>query len=91
MVDTTSAPSVDTRDPVCGMKVSCATARFITRHAGQCHYFCSNHCQNKFETDPDAYLEGRPAVEPVPEGAHFTLKLGTSLIGHDTITYQVPV
>ena len=48
------------KDPVCGMDVNPQTAQHHTEHSGECYYFCSSGCQNKFEADPDAYL--RPAV-----------------------------
>jgi xanthine dehydrogenase accessory factor len=43
-------------DPVCGMTVDVATARFTSEHAGQKFYFCAARCQQFFEKDPQAYL-----------------------------------
>jgi xanthine dehydrogenase accessory factor len=43
-------------DPVCGMLVDVATARFSTEHGGQTYYFCCPACKKKFEGDPDRYL-----------------------------------
>ena len=42
-------------DPVCGMTVETGTARFKTIHQGETYYFCSAHCQSKFEQNPTAY------------------------------------
>ena len=43
-------------DPVCGMTVAVATARYRATHAGLTYYFCSAGCQAKFEADPQPYL-----------------------------------
>lgn len=43
-------------DPVCHMEVEVATARWITEHAGETHYFCSPGCKAAFEKDPSAFL-----------------------------------
>ena len=56
---TPAATGVKTRpvkDPVCGMTVDPATATHHADHDGQTWYFCSAHCQTKFEADPCHYL-----------------------------------
>ena len=58
----TSAASKRVTDPVCGMKVDPATA-ISHQHAGMQHYFCSQHCREKFRVDPDRYLTTEPAVQ----------------------------
>ena len=45
-------------DPVCGMSVDIAAARFVSHYAGAEVYFCAAGCQRAFESDPSAY--GRP-------------------------------
>ncbi|HET8825187.1 MAG TPA: HAD-IC family P-type ATPase, partial [Terriglobales bacterium] len=52
-----SKPGESVRDPVCGMNVNPATAKFKTEHAGKSYYFCSASCLQKFNTNPSAYLE----------------------------------
>ncbi len=42
-------------DPVCGMKVDRAKALRL-EHAGRTYHFCSEHCRDQFEADPQAYL-----------------------------------
>jgi uncharacterized protein len=37
------------RDPVCGMQVEKAHAPASREHAGERHYFCSDHCAEQFE------------------------------------------
>jgi uncharacterized membrane protein YraQ (UPF0718 family)/YHS domain-containing protein len=51
-------------DPVCGMQIDRAKAASVQR-AGETYYFCSDHCRDTFEADPDRYARG--AVE---RGAH---------------------
>ena len=43
-------------DPVCGMTVDVATARYRTVHDGETYYFCSAGCLSRFEEDPAAFL-----------------------------------
>jgi len=43
-------------DPVCGMTVEIATARYVAAHAGQTYYFCSAGCKRSFEKEPEKYL-----------------------------------
>ena len=39
-------------DPVCGMTVTVADARWVTEHDGQTFYFCAPGCQGAFASDP---------------------------------------
>ena len=43
-------------DPVCGMTVEVAGARFTTVHDGRTYYFCSAGCLSSFEADPARYV-----------------------------------
>jgi xanthine dehydrogenase accessory factor len=53
-------PAVEGRheeiDPVCGMTVDVATARYRTTHEGRTYYFCSAGCQERFTQDPAPFL-----------------------------------
>lgn len=57
-----SAPPVEPEprheeiDPVCGMTVDVATARYRTVHEGRTYYFCSAGCLERFASDPAAFL-----------------------------------
>jgi len=42
------------RDPVCGMQVETAHAPASLLHAGERFYFCSDHCAERFSTEPEA-------------------------------------
>ena len=60
-------------DPVCGMKVTVATAAHKAQHAGHTHYFCSSKCVAKFNAEPERYLKPAVAKEPeMPVGTIYT-------------------
>ena len=60
------APAAEARheeiDPVCGMTVDVATARYATTHNGRTYHFCSAGCLERFTADPAAFV-------PVPTEA----------------------
>ncbi len=43
-------------DPVCGMTVEIAGARYTAEHAGQIYYFCCPGCRRTFQKDPAKYV-----------------------------------
>ncbi len=43
-------------DPVCGMTVP-ANSGYTKVHQGTLYHFCSKNCLDKFDTDPQKYLE----------------------------------
>ena len=53
---TDQADPTEALDPVCGMTVEIATARYTSDHAGQTYYFCAAGCKRSFDKDPDKYL-----------------------------------
>jgi len=53
---TAATSEAEAVDPVCGMLVETATARFTTVHDGTTYYFCCPACKKKFEKDPAQYL-----------------------------------
>ena len=52
------------RDPVCGMEVDPATAKWKTIYKGAVYYFCSEACLREFERDPEHYLTHGPKGMP---------------------------
>jgi P-type Cu+ transporter len=54
-------PAVLERDPVCGMDVNAATAKYVHWHGGKNYYFCCAGCADKFKADPAKYLTNPPA------------------------------
>jgi P-type Cu+ transporter len=55
----TFTPTLE-RDPVCGMNVDPATAKYTAEHAGKRYFFCCGHCADKFLAHPQGYLN-KPA------------------------------
>ena len=49
------------KDPVCGMTVDPATARFRHVHDGRTYYFCSESCLRRFRENPGAFLQSAKA------------------------------
>ncbi len=50
------------RDPVCGMTVDPASARYHTEHAGKPYYFCGARCLDRFTAAPERFLAPAPPV-----------------------------
>lgn len=51
-------------DPVCGMTVDTATAKFTTQYQGETLYFCAPGCKKAFEQAPEQYVKrGQQAQE----------------------------
>jgi len=61
----TPAESALVKDPVCGMTVDPATARWTHRHDGRDFYFCGQGCMKRFVTEPAKYLAAT-AITPAP-------------------------
>ena len=67
------AAAHEVKDPVCGMTVDPATAKFQAEHGGHSYYFCSAKCHDKFVADPAAYLGQAPvAAAPAAAGTIYT-------------------
>jgi P-type Cu+ transporter len=49
-------------DPVCGMEVDSSTD-LRTEYRGETYYFCSPGCLERFEQDPEQYLDGEKRME----------------------------
>jgi YHS domain-containing protein len=52
------------RDPVCGMHVDRNKA-LTTEHGSHNYYFCSEHCRQRFQVDPEEFV-GSGALRPEP-------------------------
>jgi uncharacterized protein len=44
-------------DPVCGMQVDTATAKFKSELKGTTYYFCSPGCKESFDRNPDSFVK----------------------------------
>jgi Cu+-exporting ATPase len=73
--DVADQASKTERDPVCSMMVDPARKPHKCIHQGKTIYFCAAKCREKFEADPQKYLEpGKPDVPaaPLPSGTFYT-------------------
>lgn len=48
-------------DPVCGMVVREDAGKPTSTYKGTTYYFCSDHCRESFDKDPEKYLAMKPA------------------------------
>lgn len=71
-----ASPSPDAaktgRDPVCGMSVDIATAQHRLTHDHTDYAFCSARCLDRFQTDPEKFLNPSPTDPPDDPGAIYT-------------------
>jgi Cu+-exporting ATPase len=51
-------------DPVCGMALNPHEALAQSAHKGKVYYFCSEECRQKFDLQPQKYLERQLEREP---------------------------
>ena len=58
-------------DPVCGMEIEEADAVGTHRHNGTTYYFCHPSCLERFEKNPNEFLEPAAPATPAPVGATF--------------------
>lgn len=45
------------KDPVCGMQIDEKSAVGKSDYKGKTYYFCSSHCLESFNKQPDKYIE----------------------------------
>ena len=57
------------RDPVCGMSVEIARAQHRLTHDHTDYAFCSAHCLDRFQADPEKFLNPVPADSQADPGA----------------------
>src|SRR5580700_1981100 len=93
------------KDPVCGMSVNPATAKYRLEHGGTSHYFCCDGCAEKFKADPEKYLSqtprpnssslitlGAPAVRTtVPEAIVSSVDQSSNQLPADQPNYVCPM
>jgi len=53
------------KDPVCGMIVKKADAKYTFAYKGTTYYFCSQGCQDAFSKEPEKYLAAGAAAKPM--------------------------
>jgi YHS domain-containing protein len=52
-----SAKSAAAKDPICGMSVAPATARWVSDYQGTKYHFCSKGCKDTFDKNPVGYIK----------------------------------
>jgi Cu+-exporting ATPase len=57
-------------DPVCGMRVNTQTAKHRSAYQGQDYFFCSARCRERFEAEPEEFLQPK---HPEPAAAAGTI------------------
>src|SRR5436190_15993368 len=62
------SPAGMATDPVCGMSVDPATARYRTEHAGTEYFFCGARCLECFTAKPERFLGARKPAAAAPAG-----------------------
>ncbi|MEO1422013.1 MAG: heavy metal translocating P-type ATPase [Pseudomonadota bacterium] len=62
MTDVATAPETITRDPVCGMTVDPDAGKPRTEHGDHTYHFCHDGCREKFEKDPENYVQAEDPV-----------------------------
>jgi Cu(I)/Ag(I) efflux system membrane fusion protein len=61
----TTSPSADVRDPVCGMTLKPGEVAFKETYQGKTFNFCSDSCRKKFLADPGKYAAEKAAVASI--------------------------
>ena len=56
------------KDPVCGMSVKIAGAKYTYDYKGMTYYFCSEGCKTAFSKEPDKYLVKKDVTKPMGQG-----------------------
>ena len=48
------------KDPVCGMDVDPANSAGTSSYKDETIYFCNPHCKERFDADPDSFMNAVP-------------------------------
>lgn len=75
------AETLSDRDPVCGMVVQ-ADSTFVSAVGGRTLRFCSPHCLQQFQQEPQKYLADRTSApdDPVEPGQQFVCPMHPDVI-----------
>ena len=71
---------LESRDPVCGMRVHRATAGHFVSDAGERWFFCSERCRERFEASPEEFLGGPAPPTPPPPGLRYTCPMDPEIV-----------
>src|ERR1700726_4235380 len=68
-------------DPVCGMAVDPATARYRTGYRGRDYVFCGARCLERFAAAPERFLTAAPPAAPeAAAGATWTCPMHPEIV-----------
>ena len=59
-------------DPVCGMSVTRETAKHRFAYRGQDYFFCGARCRERFEAEPEKFLQPKAPEPAAPAGTIYT-------------------
>lgn len=84
----TSLPNgPETIDLVCGMAVIKDEAKAQVKHDGKHYYFCSDHCSDKFQTNPEHYLsigqkqdQSNDLIEATEQNTQYTCPMHPEIV-----------
>ena len=81
------------KDPVCGMEVDPATARYKTQHNEGEYFFCSAGCQATFQVNPDQILSSpiKPMTTTAMPSGLVSLGGPKAAAANDTRSYVCPM
>ena len=58
------------KDLVCGMEIEPTNAAGRSEHIGQTYYFCGAKCKEKFDLNPEQYVDKSAGTSKVPGLLH---------------------
>ena len=90
------------KDLVCGMEVEAESAAATSTYHDEKFYFCSQHCKEKFDTEPEKYLDQTSESNEIPEAPkevtpvtipddHNFVKLEIPIVGMDCASCAVTI
>ena len=67
-----ATPAAVAIDPVCGMSVTIETAKHRFAYRGQDYFFCGKRCRERFEAEPEKFLQPKQPEPEAPAGTIYT-------------------
>ncbi|WP_213741786.1 heavy metal translocating P-type ATPase [Bradyrhizobium sp. dw_411] len=67
-----AAPAAVAIDPVCGMNVAIETAKHRLSYRGQDYFFCGQRCRERFEAEPEKFVQPKQSEPQAPAGTIYT-------------------
>lgn len=68
------------KDPICGMTVSPEKAAGSFVHNGETYYFCSTGCLNKFQQNPESFLESKRETKNARKDIEYTCPMHPEIV-----------